>query len=414
VQSAVRVGYIGAVVKRPYESELFVLDATSGEIRTQHVFDETIVPLDYRGDTVFFSAQSRRKMFALEQVTLHHEPGSTALRIVRTTRATVPDEVARQIETCEVERVQIPTFDEDPRTGQTRTLHAYVHRPRHRWPRREQQFALIQAFYGGENRWDTQAQVFCAAGATVVSPSVRGSAGFGAAFAALNDHDLGGNEIFDLVYVARWISEREGLSPRQVGVYGASHGGYAAMRALSMPETVNGRSDHFDWGFGLSWFGFSNIVTFYEHCNIPDWVLLEAGDPRTEREKLLDRSPISHVDRIRAPLLLLHGENDNRVPVTESRQMAEALRRAHKRFVYEEFEGQGHGLKGLANQHRVWRTVFRFLEREARLGSLAPVHSKIRTRARRALPALTVLVATAALCAMGVWASQSRNGSNDR
>jgi len=412
-QVAVSVGYIGAVVKRPYESELFVLDPTSGEIRTQRVFDETIVPLDYRGDTAFFSAQSRRRMFALEQVSLRHELGSTALSVEPTTRATVPDEVARQVETCEVERVQIPTFDDDPRTGLRRTLHAYVHRPRNRWAGREQQFALIQSFYGGENRWDTQAQILCAAGATVVSPSVRGSAGFGAEFAALNDRDLGGNEMFDLVHVARWISEREGLRPRQVGVYGGSHGGYAAMRALSMPETVNGRSDRFEWGFGLSWFGFSNIVTFYERCNIPDWVLLEAGDPRTEREKLLDRSPISHVDRVRAPLLLLHGENDNRVPVTESRQMAEALRRAHKPFVYEEFEGQGHGLKGLANQQRVWSTVFRFFEREARLAPRPRVHDPLRTRARRALAAAAAIAALAAMCAMGAWLARSRRASNE-
>lgn len=408
---SVTVARVGAVVKRPYESELFVIDPSSGEVRTQRVFDETLSPLDYRGDTAFFSAQSRRRMFALEQVSLRHELGSSALSLEPATRATVPEEVARQVETCEVERVQIPTFDDDPRTGRRRTLHAYVHRPRNRWPSREQQFALIQSFYGGENRWDTQAQVLCAAGATVVSPSVRGSTGFGAEFAALNDRDLGGNEMFDLVHVARWISEREGLRPRQVGVYGGSHGGYAAMRALSMPEEVNGRRDSFEWGFGLSWFGFSNIVSFYERCNIPDWVLLEAGDPRTERAKLLDRSPISHVNRVRAPLLLLHGENDNRVPVTESRQMADALRRAHKPFVYEEFEGQGHGLKGIANQQRLWSTVFRFLEREARLAPRARVESSLRTRAKRAFPPVIAVAALVAMCAAGAWLARSRSAS---
>ncbi len=409
---------VGAVVKRPYESEVFVVDPTSGEIVQRRVFDETLVPLDHRGDVAFFSAQSRRRMFALEQLTLVPTPGGAAgpLTLAPRTRATVSDDVARQVETCEVERVQIPTFDQDPRRGRTRVLHAYLHRPKNPWPSPAQRFALVQSFYGGENRWDTQAQILCAAGAVVLSPAVRGSAGFGADFAALNDHDLGGNEMFDLVYVARWLAAREGLRERQVGVYGGSHGGYAAMRALSMPEEVNGRRDRFDWGFGLSWFGFSNIVTFHERCNIPDWVLLEAGDPRTERARLLDRSPISHVDRVRAPLLMLHGENDNRVPVGESRQMAEALRRARKRFVYEEFAGQGHGLKGLANQHRVWTSVLRFLERDAGLSSRPAALSRRerneRTRGRVA--GFTAILALAALCGAGAWLARRDAANSSR
>lgn len=407
---------VGVVVKRPYESELFVIDplATTtsdadasgavAPILDRRVFDATLVLLDYDENTAYFSAQSRRTSFQLQQVsygraTRDAEPHEG---IVARTRASVPEAVARAVDTCEVERVSIPTFDEDPRTGRARTLHAYLHRPRNPWPLRAQRLAVIQSFYGGENRWDHQAQVLCAAGITVLSPSVRGSAGFGADFAALNDHDLGGNEMFDLVWAGRWLARNEGLSERQIGVYGGSHGGYAAMRALTMPDEVNGRRDRFDWGFGLSWFGFSNIVTFYERCNIPDWVLLEAGDPRTERDKLLDRSPITHVDRIRAPLLLLHGENDNRVPVSESRQMAEALRRARKRFVYEEFAGQGHGLKGIENQHRVWTTVFRFLEQQVDRRPPRRASSDLRRRARRAWPAallLSTLVATLALAA---------------
>jgi len=401
---------IGAVVKRPYESELFVLDPDATQTRAEpivgrRVFDASLVPLDDKDSTAYFTTQSRRTSFSLLQVEIQGSVSGSARTIVPTTRASVPEAVARAVETCEVERVSIPTFDTDSRTGRPRALHAYLHRPRNPWPNTAQRFALIQSFYGGENRWDTQAQVLCAAGAIVLSPSVRGSAGFGADFAALNDHDLGGNEMFDLVYVARWLAQREHLDERQIGVYGGSHGGYAAMRALTMPEEVNGRRDRFDWGFGVSWFGFSNILTFHERCNIPDWVLLEAGDPRVERDRLLDRSPISHVDRMRAPLLLLHGENDNRVPVIESRQMAEALRRARKRFVYEEFAGQGHGLKGIENQHRVWTAVFAFLERDA-LRAQRGVATSVRTRVRLVSPLVLGALALAALCAGGAYASR--------
>ncbi len=380
--------YVGAMVKRPYESELFVVDPTSGDIAGRRVFDESYSPLDDHGNGALFSAQSRRRMFALQQIRVQDRVGldSVAITIDPRERAAVSATVAHAVETCTVERVNIDTFDQDPRTHATRRLHAYLHRPVNPPATPAQRFAFVTAFYGGENRWDTQAQILCAAGAIVLSPAVRGSSGFGADFAALNDHDLGGNEIIDLMYVSRWLMQREHLTERQIGVYGGSHGGYATMRALTMPTEINGHREQFNWGFGVSWFGFSNIVTFHERCNIPDWVLLEAGNPATEGPRLLDRSPISHVDLLRAPLLLLHGENDNRVPVRESRQMATALRAAHKPVVYVEFEGQGHGLKGLANQQRVWSSVFRFLEQQAHMGPAAVVERGMRDKAKRAVP----------------------------
>jgi dipeptidyl aminopeptidase/acylaminoacyl peptidase len=91
-------------------------------------------------------------------------------------------------------------------------------------------------------------------------------------------------------------------------------------------------------------------------------VKLEAGDPVKEKDKLLDRSPISHVDLLRSPILLTHGENDNRVPVLESRQFAEKAKALGKPVTYVEFEGQGHGLKGIPNQKRLWQARFSFLE----------------------------------------------------
>lgn len=364
--AAFRVGerfLVGAMVKRPYESELFVVDPRTGETLARRVFDATAVFLDYTANRAMVRTESRRTLFTLEEVRVD-AVGQGRFAVTVSRRAGVPPTVARQIEQCDVERVSIPTFDVDARTGRTRLLHGYLQTPRNPPRDPSRRFALVEAFYGGENEFDVRAQIFCAAGGMVLSPAIRGSAGFGAEFAALNDHDLGGNEVFDLIYSGRYLVRRFGLRERQIGLFGASHGGYEVMRAVTFPPEVNGRRESFQWGFGLSWFGFSNIVTFFERCNIPDWVLLEAGDPRTEREKLLDRSPVTHAARAVAPLLLLHGENDNRVPVEESRQMAAALRAAGKRVTYVEFPGQGHGLKGLANQYRVWTAVFAFLSRE--------------------------------------------------
>jgi dienelactone hydrolase len=351
----------GAIVRRPYESELFVVDPRDASILARRVFDATSEFLDYTGDHALLQSASRRTRLQLDEVTVTRADDGAATLVV-SPRAGVPADVARRIERCHVERVQIPTFDIDPQTGRTRLLHAYLQTPMDPPRAPAERFALVEAFYGGDNEFDTTAQILCDAGGIVLSPSVRGSSGFGAEFAALNDHDLGGNEVVDLVYAARYLADRFHLSPRRIGLFGGSHGGYEVMRAMTFPPGVNGHDERFDWGFGISWFGFSNIVSFYEHCNIPDWVLLEAGDPLHERERLLDRSPITHASLATGPMLLLHGEHDHRVPVDESRQMADALRAAHRPVRYVEFAGQGHGLKGLANQYRVWSEIFAFLE----------------------------------------------------
>jgi dipeptidyl aminopeptidase/acylaminoacyl peptidase len=134
------------------------------------------------------------------------------------------------------------------------------------------------------------------------------------------------------------------------------------MRCLTFPPETNGRGASFPFGFGWSHAGFSDILAFYDSCNIPDWVVKEAGDPASEEEKLRDRSPLTHVDRLAAPLLLTHGSNDWRVPVTESRRFAARAKELGKPVTFVEFDGQGHGIRGLRNQVRYYQTVLSFLE----------------------------------------------------
>lgn len=270
----------------------------------------------------------------------------------------LPDDVAQTLVQCDVERASFPTHDVDPATGEPRSLHGFLYTPREGPPRAEQ-VVRTTAFYGGDNSFSVDTQIYCAAGISTFSPAVRGSHGFGPAFAALNDGDLGGDEIVDLFEAGRWLVE-QGFSEDRIGVYGGSHGGYATMRALTFPPGTNGHDESaiFPFAFGVSRAGFSDIVTFWETCNIPDWVLLEAGDPITQAEQLHDRSPLRHVQRLRAPLLMVHGENDSRVPARESRQMAEACAAAGAPCTYLEFPGMGHHIKGVANQRKQIQATF--------------------------------------------------------
>ena len=221
---------------------------------------------------------------------------------------------------------------------------------------------MIQSFYGGGNNFSLRYQILAEAGIYILSPSPRGSGGFGKEFSALNDKDLGGNEIIDIFYAAKYISEKLDIPPKNIGVFGNSHGGYATMRTLTFPNEVNGINVEFDWGFGISHAGFSDIIHFYENCNIPDWVILEAGDPKTEADKLNDRSPLYHADKMKGHLLLTHGTNDSRVPIEGSEMMTDSLTKYNKNIKLVKFNGQGHGIRGLDNTVILFQTWFDFLE----------------------------------------------------
>ena len=256
---------------------------------------------------------------------------------------------------CVPEMVKIPTFD-------GRQLHAYVMRPKQP-PSDGLGVAMVRSFYGGDNDWDQYDHILCAAGITVVSAAVRGSSGFGKEFSALNDRDLGGDEIVDLFWVARWIEAQLGIPSGRIGVYGRSHGGYATMRALTFPPETNGRNEAYTFGFGLAEAGFSDIAAFHDATNIPDWVVLEAGNPGVPEDlaRLKDRSPINHVDRLLVPIFLLHGGNDWRVPVAGSRVFVEAAKAAGKKVTYHEVEGQGHVVEGQARIVEAWQARFDFI-----------------------------------------------------
>lgn len=273
----------------------------------------------------------------------------------------VPADIKAKLVNATVERLEIPTFDIDSLTGKTRVLHAYLYKPLRPLPK-ERRLIMIESFYGGENRYDRDYQIFAQAGIYILSPSPRGSSGFGRDFAALNDKDLGGNEILDIIYAAQYISEKLDVPPARVGVFGMSHGGYATMRLMTFPGQVNNHKANFPFGFGIETAGFSDIIYQHNTSNIPDWTFLEAGDPKKDSLKLADRSPINHVKDISGPLLLIHGSNDNRVDIEGSRRMALKLKEKNKPYTFVEFPGLGHGIKGIENSKKFYSACFTFLE----------------------------------------------------
>lgn len=346
-----------ALLESPIQYDAVLIDPRTGDELGREAFPLELKILDASGNKMLVEGTSATSKFEIDELTVADDGGITMAQQVG-----VPDQLEKQLVHSRVERVEFPTFDVDPATGKPRMLHAFLYYPDNPLPP-DQATVMIKSFYGGTNSYRTQNQILCEAGIYIMSPSPRGSSGFGREFASLNDKDLGGNEIIDVIYAARWVSEKLGVPPERIGAFGGSHGGYATMRLLTFPGEINGNEASFDWGFGVSHAGFSDIIHFYEHCNIPDWVTLEAGDPATEADKLRDRSPLYHADKCTGKLLLLHGSNDSRVPVEGSRQMADSLRHYGKDVTLVEFEEQGHSIKGVENTLRFYSALFEFLER---------------------------------------------------
>ncbi|HVC40653.1 MAG TPA: S9 family peptidase [Candidatus Saccharimonadales bacterium] len=182
-----------------------------------------------------------------------------------------------------------------------------------------------------------------AQGIAVVAPNVRGSAGWGRRFVSLDDRRLRLDSVRDLTAVHASLAER-GVDATRVAVIGGSYGGYMTLAALAFHPDL--------WAAGIATVGISSLVTFLENTSPYRRRVreVEYGFLDTDRDFLIEASPMTHVDRIRAPLMLIHGANDPRVPVGEARQLHASLRArgvASELLIYED---EGHGLAKRANR----------------------------------------------------------------
>src|SRR5205085_10064466 len=151
-------------------------------------------------------------------------------------------------------------------------------------------------------------------------PNVRGSTGYGYEYQSLDDVRLRMDSVKDLQYAVFYLRESGIADARRVAVMGGSYGGFMVLSALTTYPDL--------WAAGVDIVGIANFVTFLE--NTGPWRRhlreVEYGSLEHDREFLEQISPINHVDKIRAPLLVVHGANDPRVPIGEAEQMVGRLK----------------------------------------------------------------------------------------
>ncbi len=199
-------------------------------------------------------------------------------------------------------------------------------------------------------------QGLAAAGHTVLVPNVRGSTGYGRSWYSADDGRRRLNAVADLEAIHAWLPQ-VGVDPSRAALWGASYGGYMVLAGLAFQPQL--------WAAGVDIVGMSSLVSFLRNTS---------GYRRAAREReygsleadldLLERaSPLSRVDRVRAPLFMIHGANDPRVPLSEAEQLAQRLSERHVECHLLVYPDEGHGLARRRNRLDAYPRALEFLAR---------------------------------------------------
>lgn len=209
--------------------------------------------------------------------------------------------------------------------------------------------------------FDPVTQFLLAQGLAVVKPNVRGSAGYGRTFEHLDDVRKRLDSVDDLADAVGELVRQGLLDPERQAVMGASYGGYMTLATLTRHPDL--------WRAGVDIVGIANLVTFLERTSAYRRPRREAeyGSLAEDRAFLMEASPMTHLDRLKAPLLVIHGARDPRVPVFEAEQIVKALQESGRRVEYLRYEDEGHGLTKLANRLEAYGRIATFLAEELRL-----------------------------------------------
>ena len=247
----------------------------------------------------------------------------------------------------EPELISYPSFDRDipawlyQPAGEKRPVVVYIHggpesqeRPDYAW------------FF----------QYLVSRGIGVLALNIRGSTGYGISYQKLIHRDWGGDELKDIEHAAKYLQSLDWVDGDKLAVFGGSFGGFATLSALTrLPEY---------WAVGVDIVGPSNLITFVNSVP-PHWKPMMKswlGDPKEDADFLKERSPITYVEDIRAPLLVIQGANDPRVVKAESDQMVEIMKENGLEVEYYVDDEAGHGPTNREARNFWFKMSVEFLE----------------------------------------------------
>jgi dipeptidyl aminopeptidase/acylaminoacyl peptidase len=255
----------------------------------------------------------------------------------------------REDDLVDVELVSYPSFD-------GRDIPAWLYRPDV-----DGKAPFVLSIHGGPEAQEKPVyqpvyQYLLSRGIGVLATNIRGSTGYGKTYQRLVQRDWGGGDMQDWEHAVKWLREQDWVDPDRIGVFGGSYGGFAVLTCVTRLQDY--------WAAAVDIFGPSNLVTFAKAVP-PTWKRFIArfvGDPETEAEFLMERSPITYVENVKTPLLVIQGATDPRVVKGESDQMVEKLRSLGRTVEYVVFDDEGHGFTKRPNELKAYRLTVEWLE----------------------------------------------------
>jgi dipeptidyl aminopeptidase/acylaminoacyl peptidase len=257
----------------------------------------------------------------------------------------------------EAKHVYYKTFD-------GRKIPALLYAPRDLAPD-ERLPAIVHVHGGPTGQWlrgfDPFAQFLVDRGLVVIEPNIRGSTGYGVDFRDAAIKDWGGADLEDIAAAAEYLKTLPYVDPERLVVFGGSYGGFMALVAATKKPDI--------WRAAVAWVGVSDLHKLYEKSmeHFKYYFREQMGDPEKDRALWRDRSAIEFADRLRAKLLMVHGVNDPRCPVEQSRifrdRLLELGRKEGEDFEYVELGDEGHGSTDIAQKIRTFNILADYLER---------------------------------------------------
>lgn len=206
--------------------------------------------------------------------------------------------------------------------------------------------------------FNSEVQFLANRGYAVLQMDFRGSVGYGKKFWTASFKQWGKTMQDDITDGVQYLIDQGIADPNRICIYGASYGGYAALAGLAFTPDL--------YACGVSYVGVSNIFTLLETIP-PYWepgrqmLYEQIGHPEKDFELLKAASPLFHVDKMKAPLLVAQGAQDPRVKQAESDQIVEALKKRGIDVPYLLKENEGHGFRNEENRFEFYEWLERFL-----------------------------------------------------
>lgn len=194
------------------------------------------------------------------------------------------------------------------------------------------------------DRFSRLAVALASRGYVVIQPNPRGSTGYGEAFQKANHKDLGGGDLLDEVYGAKFLTDTGFVNPKKIGITGGSYGGFMTLMAVGKTPDV--------WAAAVSQYGIINWYEMLKHedASLQAYQRSLIGDPVTDKAVYDAASPMTFIRKTKAPLLVLQGENDIRVPRGQAAEVVATLKEVGATVDVHYYPEEGHGFVKRENQ----------------------------------------------------------------